>query len=115
MDGKLIGRIEKYIDSTPVTKSHFTAPGNAHIYANLLKSIHSTDIDCFKETGPYFFIYLDNWAKICDGIFTEKEFRFVGPEYNVLANRLDTNKEFTKFQTGKLTGTVAVKEETAVE
>jgi LPS export ABC transporter protein LptC len=53
------------------------------------------------------------WDANNDWIFTEKEFRFVGPEYNVLANRLDTNKEFTKFQTGKLTGTVAVKEETA--
>ena len=55
------------------------------------------------------------WDANNDWIFTEKEFRFVGPEYNVLANRLDTNKEFTKFQTGKLTGTVAVKEEAAAE
>jgi thiamine kinase-like enzyme len=74
VDGKLIGRIEKYIDSIPVTKSHFTAPTNAHIYANLLKSIHSIDIDCFKDNAPYFFKYLDNWAKICDGIFTDTEF-----------------------------------------
>ncbi len=51
------------------------------------------------------------WDANNDWIFTEYEFSFVGPEYNVLANRLDTNKEFTKFQTGKLTGTVAVKEE----
>ena len=51
------------------------------------------------------------WDANNDWIFTEREFRFVGPEYNVLANRLDTNKEFTKFQTGKLTGTVAVKQE----
>ena len=51
------------------------------------------------------------WDANNDWIFTEKEFRFVGPEYNVLASRLDTNKEFTKFQTGKLTGTVAVQQE----
>ena len=55
------------------------------------------------------------WDANNDWIFTEKEFRFVGPEYNVLANRLDTNKEFTKFQTGKLTGTVAVKDEPVAE
>ncbi len=55
------------------------------------------------------------WDANNDWIFTEKEFRFVGPKHNVLANRLDTNKEFTKFQTGKLTGTVAVKEEAAAE
>ena len=51
------------------------------------------------------------WDANNDWIFTEKEFRFVGPEYNVLASRLDNNKEFTKFQTGKLTGTVAVQQE----
>lgn len=51
------------------------------------------------------------WDANNDWIFTEKEFRFAGPEYNVLASRLDTNKEFTKFQTGKLTGTVAVQQE----
>ena len=51
------------------------------------------------------------WDANNDWIFTEREFSFVGSQYNVLANRLDTNKEFTKFQTGKLTGTVAVQEE----
>jgi len=51
------------------------------------------------------------WDANNDWIFTEREFSFVGSQYNVLANRLDTNKEFTKFQTGKLTGTVAVQQE----
>lgn len=74
VDNKLIGRIEKYIDSNPVSKSHFTASSNAHIYANLLKSIHSIDYTDFKDKIPFFFTYLDNWAKICEVIFLNKEF-----------------------------------------
>lgn len=48
------------------------------------------------------------WDASNDWIFTEKQFSFVGGEYDIVATRLDTNKEFTKFQTGKLTGTVKV-------
>ena len=51
------------------------------------------------------------WDAEQDWIFTEENFNFTNTEYNVFAKRLDTNKEFTKFKTGKLTGTVAVEEE----
>lgn len=51
------------------------------------------------------------WDAENDWIFTEENFNFTNTEYNVFAKRLDTNKEFTKFKTGKLTGTVAVEEE----
>ena len=52
------------------------------------------------------------WDAEADWIFTEETFNFSNPDYDVVATRLDTNKEFTKFNTGKLTGTVAVQEET---
>ncbi|MGB2404814.1 MAG: LPS export ABC transporter periplasmic protein LptC [Flavobacteriaceae bacterium] len=51
------------------------------------------------------------WDAKTDWIFTEETFNFSNPEYDVVATRLDTNKEFTKFKTGKLTGTVAVQED----
>lgn len=51
------------------------------------------------------------WDAEYDWIFTEKAFNFVNDSYDVNATRLDTNKEFTKFQTGKLTGTVAVEDQ----
>ena len=51
------------------------------------------------------------WDAEADWIFTEETFNFSNQDYDVIATRLDTNKEFTKFNTGKLTGTVAVKEE----
>ena len=51
------------------------------------------------------------WDASSDWIFTEETFNFSNPDYDVVATRLDTNKEFTKFNTGKLTGTVAVQEE----
>ena len=37
--------------------------------------------------------------------------KFEDNDYNFDALRLDTNKEFTKFQTGSLIGTVTVSEE----
>ena len=39
-----------------------------------------------------------------------RDFLFQNNDYNLAANRLDTNKEFSKFQTGKLSGTIAVEE-----
>jgi len=52
------------------------------------------------------------WAAEEEWIFTEETFNFSNEDYAVVATRLDTNKEFTKFKTGKLTGTVAVQEQT---
>ena len=51
------------------------------------------------------------WDAEAEWIFTEETFNFSNQDYDVIATRLDTNKEFTKFNTGKLTGTVAVKED----
>ena len=53
------------------------------------------------------------WDAESDWIFTEETFNFSNPDYDVVATRLDTNKEFTKFNTGKLTGTVAVQEDSS--
>jgi LPS export ABC transporter protein LptC len=51
------------------------------------------------------------WDAESEWLFTEKPFRFEDNDYNFEALRLDTNKEFTKFQTGSLIGTVTVSEE----
>ncbi|MDA7797671.1 LPS export ABC transporter periplasmic protein LptC [Flavobacteriaceae bacterium] len=51
------------------------------------------------------------WDTESEWLFTEKPFRFEDSDYNFDALRLDTNKEFTKFQTGSLIGTVKVSEE----
>ncbi len=67
-------------------------------------SLSSSDGSILKTEQLY-------WDASNDWLFTEKEFSFIGSEYNVVATRLDTNKEFTKFQTGKLTGTVTVKQD----
>ena len=64
VDDKLIGRIEKYIESVPITKEQFTS--NYYVCANLLKSIHSTDIKSLGDSCPNFFIYLDNWMRVLD-------------------------------------------------
>lgn len=50
------------------------------------------------------------WDAENEWLFTEMPFKFKDKDYNFDAIRLDTNKDFTKFQTGNLIGTVAVSE-----
>jgi len=50
------------------------------------------------------------WDAENEWLFTERPFQFQNQDYDLNAIRLDTNKEFSKFQTGKLTGTIAVSE-----
>ena len=50
------------------------------------------------------------WDSENEWLFTEENFTFQDNEYNFDARRLDTNKDFTKFQTGNLIGTVTVSE-----
>ena len=48
------------------------------------------------------------WDSTNDWIFTERPFIYKDIDYEISAIRLDTNKEFSKFKTGKLTGTIVV-------
>ena len=50
------------------------------------------------------------WDAENEWLFTEQPFKFKDKDYDFDAIRLDTNKDFTKFQTGNLVGTVAVSE-----
>ena len=50
------------------------------------------------------------WDAENEWLFTEQPFQFQNQDYDLNALRLDTNKEFSKFQTGELTGTIAVSE-----
>ena len=51
------------------------------------------------------------WDSEKEWLFTEQPFTFKNINYDMAAIRLDTNKEFSKFQTGKLTGTMLVEEQ----
>jgi len=50
------------------------------------------------------------WDSEKEWLFTEQPFTFKNINYDMAAIRLDTNREFSKFQTGNLTGTMLVKE-----
>ena len=43
------------------------------------------------------------WDAESDWFFTNKNFKFSNYDYDVAANRLDANKQFSKFNTGRLT------------
>ena len=51
------------------------------------------------------------WDAEKEWLFTEQTFTFKNINYDMAAVRLDTNKEFSKFQTGKLKGTMLVNEQ----
>ena len=51
------------------------------------------------------------WDSEKEWLFTEQPFTFKNLNYDMAAIRLDTNKEFSKFKTGNLTGTVIVEEQ----
>ena len=50
------------------------------------------------------------WDAESEWLFTEEPFKYQDSDYNFNALRLDTNKDFTKFQTGNLIGTITVTE-----
>ena len=51
------------------------------------------------------------WDADAEWMFTEEPFTFQDDDYDFEAIRLDADKEFTKFHTGKLLGTIKVTEE----
>jgi LPS export ABC transporter protein LptC len=51
------------------------------------------------------------WDSEKEWLFTEQPFTFENVNYDMASIRLDTNKEFSKFKTGKLTGTMVVEEQ----
>ena len=65
----------------------------------------------FSHDGSRLEIEQMYWDAEKEWLFSEHPFNFENDDYTLAATRLDTNKEFSKFQTGKLTGTIALEEQ----
>lgn len=63
VDGKLTGRIEKYIESKTISKEQFIS--SIPICAKILRQIHSVDISQLTHC-PNFFVYLNNWVQLAN-------------------------------------------------
>ena len=63
-----------------------------------------------SSEGDYLVTSQLYWDAESDWFFTNKKFKFWNSDYNVVAKRLDANKQFSKFNTGRLTGTMSVEE-----
>ena len=50
------------------------------------------------------------WDPEQEWLFTEEKFRFKNIDYDIIASRLDANRSFTIFNTGKLDGKVLVED-----
>ena len=70
------------------------------------------NVELFSSSGGILKTNQLFWDADAEWMFTEEPFTFQDDDYNFEAVRLDADKEFTKFQTGKLLGTIKVSEET---
>ncbi len=70
VDGKLTGRIEKYIKSKTISKEQFIA--EISTCAKILKQIHSVDISLLTNC-PNFFVYLNNWVQLANVAMCNEE------------------------------------------
>ena len=50
------------------------------------------------------------WDPEQEWLFTEQNFTFKNDDYDIKANRLDANRQFTIFNTGKLDGNLTIEE-----
>jgi LPS export ABC transporter protein LptC len=50
------------------------------------------------------------WDPEQEWLFTEEKFSFKNDDYDIIAKRLDANRSFTVFNTGKLDGKVLIEE-----
>ncbi len=89
VDNKLIGRVEKFIKSSNVSKEHFTSEFKT--YANILNNIHSTEIDDYNEKIPNFFFYLNKWIEILDTQinFIQISGNQLKPDHNKIKEKAD--------------------------
>jgi len=68
------------------------------------------NVKILSSDGDYLSTSQLYWDAESDWFFTNKNFKFWNSDYKVAAMRLDANKRFTKFNTGRLTGTMSVEE-----
>lgn len=68
------------------------------------------NVKIFSSDGDYLETSQLYWDAESDWFFTNKNFKFWNSDYDVAAERLDANKEFTKLNTGRLTGTMSIQE-----
>ena len=62
------------------------------------------NVKLISNDGSELFTQQLFWDAENEWLFTEEKFTFKNIDYDIDAIRLDTNKEFSQFKTGKLTG-----------
>ena len=68
------------------------------------------NVKLMSNDGSELFTQQLFWDAESEWLFTEGQFAFKNMDYDIDAIRLDTNKEFSEFKTGKLSGSLNVTE-----
>ena len=66
------------------------------------------NVKLMSNDGSELFTQQLFWDAESEWLFTEGQFTFKNMDYDIDAIRLDTNKEFSEFKTGKLSGSLNV-------
>ena len=103
-DGVKITFYDKDLNETIVTSDYAITYNKTNI-VNLIGNVVINNFDGSElKTNQLY------WDPEQEWLFTEEKFSFKNIDYDIIASRLDANRSFTIFNTGKLDGKVLVED-----
>ena len=103
-DGVKITFYDKDLNETIVTSDYAITYNKTNI-VNLIGNVVINNFDGSELKTKQLY-----WDPEQEWLFTEEKFSFKNIDYDILASRLDANRSFTIFNTGKLDGKVLVED-----
>ena len=103
-DGVKITFYDKDLNETIVTSDYAITYNKTNI-VNLIGNVVINNFDGSELKTKQLY-----WDPEQEWLFTEEKFSFKNIDYDIVASRLDTNRSFTIFNTGKLDGKVLVED-----
>ena len=95
---------DNYLNETIVTSDYAITYNKTNI-VNLIGNVVINNFDGSELKTKQLY-----WDPEQEWLFTEEKFSFKNIDYDILASRLDANRSFTIFNTGKLDGKVLVED-----
>ena len=103
-DGVKITFYDKDLNETIVTSDYAITYNKTNI-VNLIGNVVINNFDGSELKTKQLY-----WDPEQEWLFTEEKFSFKNIDYDIVASRLDANRSFTIFNTGKLDGKVLVED-----
>ena len=93
-------------NKTSTISSQYAIVYNSFIFMEFNNNVKITTSDGeFLKTDKLYYDTENEW------LFTENNFEYIDKTNKIIANRLDSNRDFTDLVTGNLTGSINITEE----